>query len=46
LHQRFGRRGVDIAQLTIQDIRRFVTRYPDGCKAGTAHVAGVTLRSY
>jgi site-specific recombinase XerD len=46
LHQRFGRRRVDIAQLTIQDIRRFVTRYPDGCKAGTAHVAGVTLRSY
>ncbi|WP_317923664.1 site-specific integrase [Cupriavidus sp. TA19] len=46
LRRHFGRRRVDIAQLTILDIHRFVTRYPDGCKAGTAHVAGVTLRSY
>jgi integrase/recombinase XerD len=46
LHQRFGRRPVDIEQLTIQEIRQFVTRYPDGCKAGTAQIAGVTLRSY
>jgi len=46
LHQRFGRSPIDMEQLTIRDVHRFVTRYPDGCKSGTAHVAGVTLRSY
>jgi integrase/recombinase XerD len=46
LRQRFGRKHIDMEQLTIRDIRRFVTRYPDGCNAGAAHVAGVTLRSY
>jgi integrase/recombinase XerD len=46
LHQRFGRGPIDMERLTIRDVRRFVTRYPDGCKAGTAHVAGITLRSY
>jgi integrase/recombinase XerD len=46
LHRCFGRRPIVMKQLTIRDVRRFVTRYPDGCKAGTAHVAGVTLRSY
>jgi integrase/recombinase XerD len=46
LHQSFGRKHIDMKLLTIRDIRRFVTHYPDGCKAGAAHVAGVTLRSY
>ena len=46
LHHRFGRKHIDPAQLTIRDIHRFVTHYPEGCKAGAAHVAGVTLRSY
>ncbi|SAK80008.1 integrase family protein [Caballeronia hypogeia] len=46
LHQRFGRKHIDMKLVTIQDIRRFVTHYPDGCNAGAAHVAGVTLRSY
>lgn len=42
----FDRKDIELAQISIRDILRFVTRYPDGCKAGTAHVAGVTLRSY
>jgi len=46
LHQRFGRKHINIELLTILDIRRFVTHYPDGCNAGAAHIAGVTLRSY
>jgi len=42
----FGRKDVELVRISIRDILRFVTRYPSGCKAGTAHVAGVTLRSY
>ncbi len=46
LCQHFRRKPIDIAQITTRDVRRFVTHYPDGCKAGAAHVAGVTLHSY
>lgn len=46
LLQYFRRRPIDVAAITIRDIHRFVTRYPDGCKAGEAGARGSALRSY
>ncbi|MFT0174829.1 tyrosine-type recombinase/integrase [Paraburkholderia mimosarum] len=42
----FCRNHIELARISNRDILSFVTRYPEGCRAGTAHVVGVTLRSY
>jgi integrase/recombinase XerD len=38
LRQQFGDKCIDIAQLQIRDIYRFVTQYPDACGPGVAKV--------
>ena len=42
----FGPKDIELSRISNRDILRFVTRYPEGRRAGTAHVAGVALRSY
>lgn len=46
LRQQFGDKCLDIAQLQIGDVYRFVTQYPDSCGAGVAKASSVALRSY
>jgi site-specific recombinase XerD len=46
LRRQFGDNCIDINQLEIRDIYRFVTQYPDACGPGVAKASSVALRSY